>query len=75
MAIHDVNQPDLKKHECFLCILDPQKSPCNTVQLEGRIVAAHEHQHKGEKISVVTLDTGTTRVEILLDPHYSYHYP
>src|SRR5205823_4497715 len=70
MAIRDVNQQDAKKHECFLCILDPQKSPCYKAQLEGRIVAAHEGLFEGKKISVVTLDTGTTRIGILLDPDY-----
>ncbi len=72
MAIHDVNQQDAKekKHECFLCILDPRKSPCYKAQLEGRIVAAHEGQFEGKKTPVITLDTGTTRLEILLDPDY-----
>jgi len=72
MAIHDVNRQDAKekKHECFLCILDPRKSSCYKAQLEGRIVAAHEGQFEGKKTPVITLDTGTTRLEILLDPDY-----
>jgi len=69
MAICDVNQQDEKekKHECF-CMLDPRKAPCYKAQLEGHIVAAHEGQFEGKKTPVITLDTGTTRFEILLDP-------
>ena len=70
MAIHDVNQQDAKKQECFLCMLDRQTSPCHQTQLEGRIVAAYEGQLAGKKIPVVTLDTGTTHIEILLDADY-----
>lgn len=70
MVIHDVNQPDAKKHECFLCFLDPQKNPCYEAQLEGRIIAAREALFEGQKIPVVTLDIGTAHVGILLDPDY-----
>lgn len=66
----DINQQDVKKHECFLCILDPQKNPCYKAELEGRIVAAYEALFEGKKFPVVTLDTGTECVEILLDPDY-----
>src|SRR5438876_7286529 len=57
------------KQACFLCILDP-KGPCTETQLEGRIVAAQERVLQGEKISVVLLDTGTTRIELHLDDQY-----
>lgn len=70
MAIYDVDQQDAKKHECFLCILDPQKNPCYRALLEGHIVAVYEALFEGKKTPVVTLDTGTTRAEILLDPDY-----
>jgi DNA replication ATP-dependent helicase Dna2 len=70
MVIPDVNQQDTKKHECFLCIFDPQQHLCHTAQLEGRIVAAYETLFEGQKTPVVTLDTGTMHVEILLDPDY-----
>jgi DNA replication ATP-dependent helicase Dna2 len=70
MTIHDVNQQDVKKHECFLCLVDPQKTSCYQTQLEGRIISAYEGLLKGEKVPVIVLDTGTTQVEILLDPDY-----
>ncbi|HEY4036460.1 MAG TPA: AAA domain-containing protein [Ktedonobacteraceae bacterium] len=70
MAMHDVNQQDAQRHECFLCILDLQKKSCYKAQIEGRIVAVYEGQFEGKKIPIVTLDTGITHVEILLDPDY-----
>src|SRR5690242_16895989 len=70
MTIHDVNQHHAKKHECFLCILDPQKNPCYQAQLEGHIVAVREALFESKKIPAVTLDTGTTCAEILLNPDY-----
>jgi DNA replication ATP-dependent helicase Dna2 len=70
MAIHDVNQQDVKKHECFLCLVDPQKAPCYQTLLEGRIISVYEGLLKGKKVPVIVLDTGTMQVEILLDPDY-----
>ena len=70
MAIHDVNQQEVKKHECFLCLVDPQKAPCYQTQLEGRIISVYEGLLKGKKVPVIVLDTGTTQVDILLDPDY-----
>jgi DNA replication ATP-dependent helicase Dna2 len=64
------NGPQVPKlHECFLCTLDP-KSPCHTAQLEGRLVAAHERQHNGERIPIIIIDTASERVEIQLENSY-----
>ena len=73
MAIHDINQQEVKKHECFLCLVDPQKVPCYQTQLEGRIISAYEGLLKGKNVPVIVLDTGTTQVEFLLDPDYYYN--
>ncbi|WP_233097790.1 AAA domain-containing protein [Dictyobacter vulcani] len=67
----DLTQPQeaISTHECFLCTLDP-KHPCHTPQLSGHLVGAQERQYQGERIALLTMDTGTERVEIQLEEHY-----
>ena len=55
--------------ECFLCSLDP-KHTCHTAQIEGRLVVAQERQINGERVSILVLDTGSSRVEVHLEHHY-----
>ncbi|GCE27201.1 hypothetical protein KDA_26850 [Dictyobacter alpinus] len=62
-------QEATQTHECFLCTLDP-KPPCHTPQISGYLVGAHERQYQGERIAIVTLDTGTERIEVQLEHHY-----
>lgn len=64
MTLHDA-----AGQACFLCTLDPQGA-CREARLEGRIVAARERVVEGEKASVLVLDTGTERVEVLLEYLY-----
>ncbi|GCE05583.1 AAA domain-containing protein [Dictyobacter aurantiacus] len=73
MQIHEANHQQPKevrqRQECFLCTLDP-KQPCHTPQLSGRLVAAQERQQQGERVPIITLDTGTERVEVQLEDNY-----
>ncbi|GHO87776.1 AAA domain-containing protein [Dictyobacter formicarum] len=73
MQIHKADYHQSKeagqRHECFLCTLDP-KQPCHTPQLSGRLVAAQERQLQGERVPIITLDTGTERVEVQLEDQY-----
>lgn len=69
MATYDAEQQDARKHECFLCTLDPRHT-CHEAQLTGRIVAAQERLVDGEKTPMIILDSDTQRVEILLDKQY-----
>ncbi len=68
MAIHDVYRTDEAQQDCFLCALD--RHPCHTPRLEGRFIAAREGTLDGERIASVILNTGTERVEVLLDHQY-----
>ncbi len=69
MTTPDVKQQDARKHECFLCTLDPRHT-CHEAQFTGRIVAAQERLIAGEKTPTIILDSGTEHVEILLDGQY-----
>lgn len=69
MATSDMVSPQEAKRECFLCALDPRHN-CHETQLVGRIVAAQERIIDGARTSVVILDTGTARVELLLEDLY-----
>ncbi|HZU02992.1 MAG TPA: AAA domain-containing protein [Ktedonobacteraceae bacterium] len=66
---HDGHSQTSTKQACFLCSLDP-KGECAETQLEGRIIAAQERVLDGEKTPIVLLDTGTARIELLLDDQY-----
>jgi DNA replication ATP-dependent helicase Dna2 len=56
------------RQSCFLCALDPH--PCSTMQIEGRIIAAREHSLNGERVPIISLDTGTTLVSVILTRYY-----
>src|SRR6266567_5966558 len=69
MAMQNAHQYDEEQRGCFLCSLD-SRSPCQGVQLEGRIVGAQERLVDGARTPVVVLDTGTERVEVQLADQY-----
>ncbi len=71
MAVYEVPGAEEGRQECFLCTLDPAKQICIQAQIEGRLVAVQERVQGGERIPVILLATGSSRVEIQLDgPYY-----